>query len=230
YYARKELIEKTIKTVFGKVTYYRTYLVRKSKNNKKGGFYPLDTILGLTRDGFSPWVISQATRLSARVSFSASVKIFSYFYGWSPSAESVETLVLGLGRQAGEYMEAAEAPEGDGVVLIIEVDGKATPTATKEELEKRRKKRGKNKKGCCQRHRGKAKRKGKKRWRRWKGDKSRNGRSITIVVMYTLRRGADGLLHGPVNKIIWASYAPRRVILEQARRQAAKRGFPPGSG
>ncbi len=135
YYARKELIEKTIKTVFGKVTYYRTYSVRKSKNNKKGGFYPLDTILGLTRDGFSPWVISQATRLSARVSFLASVKIFSYFYGWSPSAESVETLVSGSGRQAGEYMEAAEAPEGDSAVLIIEADGKATPAATKEESE-----------------------------------------------------------------------------------------------
>ncbi len=47
--------------------------------------------------------------------------------------------------------------------------------------------------------------------------------------MYTLRRGADGLLHGPVNKIVWASYAPRQVILQQARRQAAKRGFPPGT-
>ncbi len=80
-------------------------------------------------------MISLATRLSARVSFSASVKIFSYFYGWSPSAESVETLVSGSGRQAGEYMEAAEAPEGDSEVLIIEADGKATPTATKEESE-----------------------------------------------------------------------------------------------
>ncbi len=229
YYARKAPIAKTIKTVFGKVTYYRTYLIRKDKNNK-GGFYPLDTILGLTTDGFSPSVISLATRLATRVSFLTSVKIFGYFYGWSPSTESVETLVLGLGRQASGYMEVAEAPEGDGEVLIIEVDGKATPTATDEELEKRRKKRGKKKKGCCQRHRGKEKRKGKKRKRRKKGDKSKNGRSITIVVMYTLRRGADGLLHGPINKVVWASYAPRRVILEWARRHATKRGFPPGAG
>ncbi len=228
YYVRKTLISKTIKTVFGKVTYYRTYLVRKD-NNKKVGFYPLDTILGLTRDGFSPSVISLATRLATRVSFLTTVKIFGYFYGWSPSAESVETLVLGLGRQAGEYMEIVKAPEGDGEVLIIEADGKATPTATDEELEKRRKKR-KKKKGCCQRHRGKEKRKGKKRKRRKKGDKSKNGRSITIVVMYTLRKGTDGLLHGPVNKIVWASYAPRRVILEWARRQATKRGFPLGTG
>ena len=160
YYIRKALIAKTIKTVFGKVKYYRTYVVRKD-SDKKGGFYPLDTSLGLTADGFSPSVMSQATRLATRVSFLTSVKIFGYFYGWSPSTDSVEKLVLGLGRLASGYMEVAVAPEGDGEVIIIEVDGKATPTATEEELEKRRKKRGKNKKGCCQRHRGKEKRKGK---------------------------------------------------------------------
>ncbi len=229
YYFRKEPVSKTVKTVFGKVSYCRTYLVRKD-GNKKAGFYPLDIMLGLTADGFSPSIISLATRLATRVSFLTSIKIFGYFYGWSPSGESVETLVLGLGRRAGAYMEIAEAPEGDGVVLIIEADGKATPTATDEELAKRRKKRGRNKKGCCQRHRGKGKRKGKKRKRRKKGDKSKNGRSVTIVVMYTLKRGADGLLHGPVNKIVWASYAPRWVILQWAYRQAVKRGFPPGSG
>ena len=176
------------------------------KDSPGSGFYPLDTISGLTRDGFAPSVISLAAHVAARVSFISSVKLFTCFYGWSPSATSIETLVSGLGGKAGGYMEIAEVPEGDGEVLIIEADGKATPTATDEELEKRRKKRGKNKKGCCQRHRGKEKRKGKKRWRRWKGDKSKNGRSITIAVMYTLRRGADGLLHGPVNKIVWASH------------------------
>jgi len=219
YYVRKVPIAKTIKTVFGEVKYIRTYLVRKDRPGS--GFHPLDSLLGLTRDGFSPSIISLAARVATRVSFITSVKLFTCFYGWSPSAASIESLVLGLGREAGGYMEAAEVPEGDGVVLIIESDGKATPTAADEELEKRSEKRGKNNKGCCQRHRGKEKRKGKKRKRRKKGDKSKNGRSITIVVMYTLRRGADGLLHGPVNKIVWASYAPRRVILQWARRLAA---------
>ena len=227
YYARLAPTAKTIKTVFGKVNYYRTYLIRK--DSRRGGFYPLDIHLGLTRDGFSPSIISLATRLSTRVSFLTSVKIFGYFYEWSPSTESVESLVLGLGREASNYMEVAEAPENDGEVLIIEADGKATPTATEEELEKRRQKRGKQKKGCCQQHRGKQKRKGKKRKRRKKGDKSKNGRSITIVVMYTLKRGADGRSHGPINKIVWASYAPRSVIFDWARRQATKRGFPPGT-
>jgi len=114
-------------------------------------------------------------------------------------------------------------------MIIIEVDGKATPTATDEELNKRRQKRSIKEKSCCKRHRGKGKRKRCKRKRRKKGDKSKNGRSITIVVMYTLKKGEDGLLHGPYNKIVWASYAPRRVMLDWARKHATKRVFFPNT-
>lgn len=227
YYLKKQPIGRTIKTFFGEVRYHRCYLVRKDSS---GGFYPLDTVLGLTRDGFSPFVIKLTAKLATRVSFATSVILFRCFCRWSPSTESIECLVLGLGREASGYMELADPLEGDGEVLVIECDGKATPTATKEELTKRRKKRKKKNAGCnCQRHRGRAKRKCCKRNRRKKGDKTKNGRSITIVVMYTLRKGNDGLLHGPINKKVWASYAPRKVMLAWARRQATKRGFPPGA-
>jgi hypothetical protein len=53
--------------------------------------------------------------------------------------------------------------------------------------------------------------------------------SITLVAMYTLKRGDDGRLHGPLNKQVWGSYAPRKVMLAWARRHATKRGFPPGT-
>ena len=226
YYVKRTPIARSIKTVYGEVRYWRTYLVRKGKSG--GGFYPADTVLGITRDGFSPSVISLCTRLATRVSFGTAVLLFRNFCGWSPSSEAIEHLVLGIGRDASEYMEIAAPPENDGEVLVFEVDGKATPTATEKELKKRRGKRKKKKSGCnCQRHRGKAKRSCCKRKRRKKGDKSKNGRSVTLVVMYTLRRGPDGLLHGPINKKVWGSYAPRKVMFEWARRQAAKRGFPP---
>jgi hypothetical protein len=55
---------------------------------------------------------------------------------------------------------------------------------------------------------------------------TKNGRSITLVVMYTLKRGEDGKLHGPINKQVWGSYSPRKVMLAWAKRQASKRGFP----
>lgn len=224
-YYKGNLVPRTIKTINGKVCYWRNYLIDKNG----GGFYPLDSLIGLTSDGFTPLVMSLATKLATRVSFPTSVLLFRCFYGWSPSSEAIQSLVLGMGRDSSAYMEQVDSPNGDGEVLVIEVDGKATPTATDKELKKRRGKRVKRKYACtCQRHRGKTKRQYRtKSKRRKKGDKSKNGRSITLVVMYTLKREDDGKLHGPINKKVWGSYAPRKVMLAWARRQATKRGFPP---
>jgi len=44
--------------------------------------------------------------------------------------------------------------------------------------------------------------------------------------MYTLKRDENGRVHGPINKRVWGSYAPRKVMLAWARNQASKRGFP----
>jgi hypothetical protein len=224
-YHKGGLVARTIKTVYGEVRYWRTYLIRKGKQG--GGIYPLDAEIGLTRDGFSPLVMNLATKLATRVSFGVSVTLFKCFYGWSPSSEAIEALVLGMGRDSSAYMEQVQPRPDEGEILVLEVDGKATPTATEEELEKRRGKR-KKEKSCCQRHRNRNKRQsGCKKKRRKKGDKSKNGRSITLVVIYTLKIGEDGRLHGPINKKVWGSYAPRKVMLEWARRQATLRGFPP---
>ena len=48
-----------------------------------------------------------------------------------------------------------------------------------------------------------------------------------LIVMYTLRRGADGLLHGPVNKKVWGTFAGRRAAAEWWCAEATRRGFPP---
>ncbi len=58
-----------------------------------------------------------------------------------------------------------------------------------------------------------------------KGDRSKNAKMAAAVVMYTLRRGADGLLEGPINKKVYASYAPKRHAFAYARREADKRGI-----
>jgi hypothetical protein len=230
YRLKNNLIERTLKTSFGKVAYKRKYLI-----NRKGGsgIYPLDIILGLLSDNFSPLVIDMCCRLSTRLSYKASVLVFKWFCNWTPSTDSVECLVLGLGRKASEYMDIALPPENEGEMLVIEVDGKATPTATDEELAKRRgprdKKHNPKCKCGCQRHRGKAKRFGKKKVRKKKGDKSKNGRSITLVAMYTLKKSPDGKLHGPLNKKIWGSYNTRKFMFEWIRKQAQRRGFDPST-
>jgi hypothetical protein len=219
---------RTVKTLFGPVTYARAQWVCKKGGN---GYHPLDVALGLTRDGFSPWVIQFVTRLATRMSFAASRFLCRSVLGWSPSTEAIEQLVLGLGRQAQPFLQQQAAPENDGEVLVIEVDGKCPPTARQEELRKRRGPRGRHAKGCacgCQRHRGQAKRqrRGSKR-RRKKGDKSKNGKEVVLVVMYTLRRGEDGRLHGPLNKRAWGPFGGRRAAALWAREQASKRGFGP---
>jgi hypothetical protein len=203
---------------------------------KRGlNFFPLDIELGLFADGFSPKVISLVTRLATRVSQKSSTLICSAFLNWSPSQRSVGELVLGLGRHADAYMESVPVldPPKEGQVIVIELDGKATPTATAAELDKRRQPRKPvdSTSGCqcgCQRHRGKARRAcNGKRKRRKKGDKSKNGRSITLVAVYVLERREDGLLHGPLNKRIWGSYASRVTMMDWAKAEVVRRGFDP---
>jgi len=72
HYYKGCLVSRTIKTIYGEVRYWRHYLARKGG----GGFYPVDAHIGLTGDGFSPFVLSVVTRLATRVSFSASVLLF----------------------------------------------------------------------------------------------------------------------------------------------------------
>jgi hypothetical protein len=221
--------ERTLKTSCGAVTYRRAFLVPRRGGGP--GVHPLDVDLGLTRDAYSPLVIGWFCRLATRVSFRLANSLGEMFLGAAPPSSAIEEWVLGLARPAYTYLSNGPLPQDDGEVLVIEVDGKAAPTATEQELARRRRPRSRPRRGCdcgCQRHRGRAwrKRRG-RRPRRKKGDKSKNGRSATLVVMYTLRRGDDGRLHGPCNKRVYGTFGSRRAALDWARAQATRRGFPP---
>src|SRR4051812_10095529 len=218
---------RTLKTSCGPVAYVRAFLVPRHGGGP--GVHPLDVALGLTRDSSSPLLIGWFCRLATRVSFQVASGLGEMFLGAAPPASAIEEWVLGLARPAYVYLSEGPLPEDDGDVLVIEIDGKAVPTATDQELARRRKPRPRCAEGCqCQRHRGRAQRerRGRKK-RRKKGDKSKNGRSATLVVMYTLRRGADGRLHGPCNKKVFGTFGSRKSALEWAREQATPRGLPP---
>lgn len=222
---RKAPKARLLGTFFGKVRYWRTYLHRSG-----GGRFALDEKLGLLADGFSLGLLGRAARLATKMSYEAASTVLVSFLGWSMAPSSLEQTVLGLGHHTAAFFEQAPPPEDDGEVLIVQIDSKATPTATEEELAKRRGKRQLNPYPNSQRHRGRARRaeRGSKK-RRKKGDKSKNGKLTTIVVMYTLRRGTgpDGkpVLLGPHNRRQYASYAPKRHAIAIARREADKRGF-----
>jgi len=220
---------RTLKTVYGAVDYGRQYLQARTEGP---GFFPLDVVLGLTDDRLSPWVMQWVARLATRMSFKAAQMVCRAVLQWAPATETIEQVVLGLGRDAAPFMRQLPAPAKDGEVLLIEVDGKCPPTATAAELAKRRGKRPlRSAHACrcgCQRHRGRCQRqaRGRKK-RRKKGDKSKNGKEAVVVVMYTLRRGTDGQLHGPVNKKLYGTFAGRKAAALWARAEANKRGFGP---
>jgi hypothetical protein len=225
-YKRMSPVARQLGTFFGKVCYWRTYFYRKG-----AGYYPLDGALGLTSDGFSMRVRSLAARIATKVSYAQAGLVLGLFLEWAPAQESIEGMVLGLGRHTSAWFESAPAPVGDGALLVIQIDSKATPTATETELAKRRGPRRPNPHPGSQRHRGRVarhQRGGKPR--RQKGDKAKNGKAATIVTMYTLKKSCAGQLEGPINKKVYASYAPKRHAVAIARREADKRGFARGCG
>lgn len=222
--------ERNLMTWFGVVRYRRTYLREVVPNGSRArGYHPLDAALGLLADRASPNVLSIAVRLATRVSFSDACELMRWFLPVAPSTEVVEAALLGYGRHTNAWFEEAPAPDDEGTVLIIHADSKGVPTAKPAELKKRRGKRSRRRKPASPRHRGRGTR---QRWtkppRRKKGDKAKNARMGTMVVIYTLRPHA-GLLLGPLNKRVFASFAPKRYAMEFARREATKRGFPPGT-
>lgn len=221
---------RNLNTLFGVIRYFRTYLRAESGP----GSYPLDAQLGLTQDRMSMGLLSVATRMATKMSFAQVQGMLSWFLGQAPSTEVIENSVLGLGRRTGAWFLHAPAPQGDGEVLVVQVDGKGAPTATETELARRRGPRRQRPAALSPRHRGKEARKQRgKKPRRKKGDKSKNARVATLVVLYTLRKmlheGKTYLL-GPINRWEYASFAPKRHAFAIARREADKRGFTKDSG
>src|SRR5258708_8448669 len=96
-----------VKTAWGEVAYGRARL-RKRKGGC--GFYPLDAVLGLTRDHFSPWVMHLVGRLPTRMSFAAARLVCTAVLRWSPATQTIEQVVLGLGRQPPPFIPQLAPP------------------------------------------------------------------------------------------------------------------------
>lgn len=226
-YVRRPRKGKWLGTIFGGILYFRTYLRASSWEEQRSGRHPLDEQWGVARDRYSMSVISASVRLATHVSFDICTDLLEEFWGWSPAKDSIEAMVLGLGAQTEDFFEQTPPPSGDGEVLVIQADSKGAPTATDSELSKRRRPRRKRGRAPSPRHRGRKRRKGWQKPRRRKpGDKRKNAKMATLIVMYTLKRKGN-LLLGPINKQVYGSFAPKRHVFAWAAREAVKRGFDP---
>lgn len=183
---------------------------------------PLDRELGLA-SGFTVSVVMTLTRLCAQMAFAPARDVFRNIFGWSPSSRSVLRMVDAVGAQARPFLDEALAPEDDGDVLVITVDGKGAPAISRAERQRRarpRPARGKN-----GRHARRSKRRQNPRPRRAPGKKSKNAKVAAVGVLYTLCKREDGSLDGPKNKRVYATFESYRALFEWIHQEAKKRGY-----
>ena len=209
-------------TLFGKVSFTRP-IARPAGAPRGACDLPVDRELGLC-SGFSLGVVLATTRLCVQLAYTAARQTFEQFCQWAPSPRAVLRMVDAVGGRARGFLEQAPAPEGDGEVLVLQVDAKGAPTISSRERARRARprcvKNGKNR-----RHHRRRRRHEQPRVRRKPGDKSKNANMAVVGVIYTLRRDEDGLLDGPINKRVYATFEGHKALFDWLHQEAVKRGY-----
>ena len=210
-----------IGTRFGKVEFKRP-VGRRVGWRRAARDLPVDRALGLC-GGFSLSTVLSVTRLSAQLAFANARTTFAQFCEWSPSQRSTLRMVDTVGAEARPFLEAAPAPDDDGEILVIQVDGGGAPHIDLAELILRR--RPHAKRSGTARHRRRDRRRSRRRPRRVSGDKSKNAKIAFVGAIYTLRRVVDGVCEGPFNKQLHATFESHAALFKWLHHAAVKRGY-----
>lgn len=210
----------SIGTRFGKVLFMRP-VGRPEGQVRAACDLPVDRELGLCA-GFSLGVVLAVTRLCAQMAFAPARDTFRQAHEWSPSPRAELRMVDAVGDQARPFLEKAPAPDDDGEVLVIQVDGRGAPMIN--EAEYRRRRRPHRRPAGTRRHGRRLRRRERPRKRRTKGKKSKNAKVAIVGVLYTLHRTPDGL-EGPIHKRLYATFESHEALFIWLRREAEKRGY-----
>jgi hypothetical protein len=208
-------------TRFGKVEFRRA-VGRDAERPRLACDLPVDRELELC-GGFSLGVVLAITRLCAQLAFGNARATFRETHEWCPSPRAVLRMVDAVGDAAKEFLEQAPAPEDDGEVLVVQVDGRGAPMITPQEHERRRRPHA-PKDGSPHRRRRRQRRRQWPRKRRTSGKKSKNAKVAVVGVLYTLGSTPDGM-EGPINKRIIATFESHRALFVWLHREACKRGY-----
>lgn len=209
-----------IGTRFGKVAFRRP-VGRRAGAARAACDLPVDRELGLT-GGFSLGVIMMAARFCAQMAFGAARETFRLVHEWAPSTRSILRMIDAVGEHARPFLEQAPAPEDDGEILVIQVDGRGAPMITEAEIERRRQPHRKRRGTARDARRTRRKERPKKR--RTKGKKSKNAKVAIVGVIYTLRTTKDGL-EGPIGKRLIATFESHGALFDWLCKEATKRGY-----
>jgi hypothetical protein len=206
-------------TRFGKVKFSRA--IGRRLGGRGRADLPVDRDLGLCA-GFSLGTVTAITQLCAMLAFGNARRLFAEFHEWAPSPRATLRMVDAVGAEARSFLDAAPAPEDDGEILVIQVDGRGAPMITATEAERRRQPRRKPR--GTKRHGRRRRRREHPRPRRRKGDKSKNAKVAFVGVLYTLRKTRHGF-EGPINKRLIATFESHEALFRQLHEHAVRRGY-----
>jgi hypothetical protein len=206
-------------TRFGKVAFSRA--VGRLLGGRGRVDLPVDRELGLCA-GFSLGTVTAMAQLCAMLAFGNARRLFAEFHEWAPSPRATLRMVDAVGAEARGFLDAAAAPQDDGEILVIQVDGRGAPMITATEAERRRQPRRKQR--GTKRHGRRQRRREHPRPRRKKGDKSKNAKVAFVGVLYTLRKTPDGV-EGPLNKRLLATFESHEALFRWLQGHAVQRGY-----
>lgn len=221
-YTLRDVRTTEVGTLFGKFPFTRPIGRRRGATRAKADL-PIDRELGLC-SGFSLGVVLGVARLAAQMPFEQVRSLWRETYAWAPAPLSILRMVDGVGDQARPFLEAASAPDDDGEVLVIQVDGKGAPMITSAEYALRARPHGRPESDTTERQRRRVRRQEATKPRRTSGQKSKNSKVAIVGVIYTLRRTAMGL-DGPVNKRLCATFESHQALFDWLTVEATKRGY-----
>jgi hypothetical protein len=211
----------TLGTRCGRISFHRP-LWRSSKRRRAELL--VDERIGLSGRGFSLATVAGVARLAAQMAFASVRREWRDTYGWAPSSRAVLRMVDATGIAAQAFLEELPAPDDDGEVLVVQVDGKGAPMISPAEALRR----AQPKSAATptnHRIRRREKRVARARPRRTKGKKSKNARVVVVGIIYTLKRLPDGTYEGPINKRMIAQFGKHDDLVQWLRREADKRGY-----
>jgi hypothetical protein len=206
-------------TKFGWISFWQPRAERVGKRDRQD--LPLSRELKIGAR-FTLGVMTSLGELCARMPFGSARTVFRQFCGWVPSPKVVLRIVDALGARVRPFIDRQPAPEKDGEVLVVEVDGRGAPMISATELARRvgprRKRAGTKRESTRDRRREHPKP------RRAKGKKSKNAKVAVVGVIYTLKRTRRGL-EGPINKRMIATFESHEALFQWLVPEARKRGY-----
>ncbi|MDI6773664.1 MAG: transposase [bacterium] len=222
-YAKEKKLE--LRSIFGLGSYTSSLYERGENPESKRQLVALDSQVGLLpAGGLSPNLGLELVNLVTRMPYDQAKEVMEYFRPYVPSKRSICGIIDLIGPHAEGVLDELECEAGE--VVEIQVDARGAPKIRQEEYAKRCKPHKKRPRGQ-ERPKGKRRRyrvgEKKARPRLTKGQKSKNKKRVTVGVISSLNRQADGSWEGPFGKYI-ARFGDGEQVFKRLRQALDRMG------